>query len=330
MKWFFWILVILTAVAVVAGLVVIVSFSDTARPIDVSHLPRLAPAQLATFTPRPTRAAPTSAPTEAPVAVATATLIPPTATPAAQHTATVAPTKAPTKAATTAPTKAPTQAAKAAPTKAATTAPTKAATVAPKAPTEAATATPSRTATAYPIRAGWTDHAAADFRLALPERWEAVDATKEGIQAILDAVGKMDSDWARNMAEMYSAESLQKSIKFWAMDSQAVRGSYATVAVTTLELSEETPLRQLMPKISTALKDTGAQVTAITYGLRVNGLDAARMSVRFPVGSLTAQEYTYVYMRGKKVWVGSYAVDQRYWDTYAATFASSARSFRAD
>ena len=63
---------------------------------------------------------------------------------------------------------------------------------------------------------------------------------------------------------------------------------------------------------------------------KIHGLDAARMTLRLRVGSVTVQEHTYLYRRGDKVWVVTYAVDQRYWNAYLSTFYSSAKSFRAD
>ncbi len=368
MKWFFRVLVILTALAIVAGLVVLVVLSVAPQPkVITERAPKVATVQRMTVAPRPTllvRATVTTAPTKAPTQAATTA---PTEVPteeastaptkALTQAATAAPTKAPTKESTAAPTAAPTDTATAVPTlvptKAATAAPTKAATMVPtKAPTQAAkaavtvaptkaattaptqaptkTARPTRTATAYPIRIGWTDHTAADFRLALPERWKAIDVTEGGIEAVLDEVEELDSEWADRIREMYSTEDLQQIIKFWAMDTKAVEGTYANVNVGAQEVPESITLTEVVKQISAGFKQAGGQVIASSYRARINGLDAARLTLRMRVGSVTVQEYTYLYKRGNKMWVVTYAVDQKYWNTYMSTFDSSARSFRAD
>jgi len=280
----------------------------------MARLPKLVTRQSDPSAAQPTRVAPatfTAAPevTATPQASATPSPLPATAT----ASATPPPTRTPVPSKTFTATLAPSATVTAAPS---------------STPTQAAT--PSRTPTPYPIRAGWTDHAADDFHLALPERWQAVDVTQEGIEAVLEAVEKMDSEWAARIAEMYSAEDLKRIIKFWAMDTKPVGGNYANMNVTSQQVPESTTLDDAMTSISTAVKDAGVQVLASGYRARINGLDAARLTLRMRVGSVTVQQYTYVYLRGDKMWVVTYAVDQRYWNTFVNTFASSARSFRAD
>jgi len=350
MKWVLWILLILTLCAIVAGLAVLLSLNGSLRTGILESPRAAATVEQATITLRPTRTArPSSTATAIDKATPATTVLPggatdsvspsalpATETPAATHTATLSP--APTRTPTSAPTLTGTPIAAPSPviTPTTTTAPSEAAAASTKAATTAPSSTPSktprptRTATAYPIRAGWTDHSAADFRLALPDRWQAVNVTEKGIEAILETAKKLDSEWAQKVAEQYSAENLKESVKFWATDTKEMGGNHATMNVVSQELPESITLNAAVEQVGAAVKNMGVQIVASSYRAKINGLDAARLTLRMRVGSVTVQEYTYLYKRGDKLWAVTYGVDQRYWNTYASTFDASARSFRAD
>ncbi len=122
---------------------------------------------------------------------------------------------------------------------------------------------------------------------------------------------------------------MQAMFKFWAMDPEPAGIGYATLNVT----SQSSPLRTKAANTATQmewmLEKMGVEVVGVQSGLTINGLDAARLTVRLPVGEGGIQEYAYVFVQGRKVWAVTFGVEEGAWSDYEPLFVTAAQSFRS-
>lgn len=208
-------------------------------------------------------------------------------------------------------------------------------------PTHTPTSTPTSTPASKPTRtptpitlpslpAGWREHSTSGFHIALPDHWEAMEIGEEGTEAILDLLEGMDTEWARNIAPMFSENAMQGMIKFWAMDSEPAGIGHATVAVAYQTQPVPIPVEVLcafMPSVSTQM---GFEVVDTECGLNINDLDAARFVTSLQMGAVPFKQYLYTYVREGNVWTVSLTVDETEWPQYEPIFAAIAESFRVD
>jgi hypothetical protein len=148
------------------------------------------------------------------------------------------------------------------------------------------------------------------FHLSLPERWRAVDIDGEGAQAMLDMLETLDTDWARNTAALFSAETIQQTMKFWAMDSEPAGVGYATLNVTQQAMPFPMVIDDLCAQLQSAYEQLGAEVFAAECGLRINGLDGGRSTTQLTMGLLAIKEYQYSYVRERSLWAVTLGVDE--------------------
>jgi hypothetical protein len=226
------------------------------------------------------------------------------------HTATATPIKPTTSTPTPTPTKTPTP----------TPTPTK-----PSTPTPTQTSTPT-----FPVQAGWRSHATEGFSLALPEEWETVDVDSGGVDYILNLLESADSDWARNTAQMFSAQAVQKSILFWAMDARPAGAGYANANVTFQSMPSEMSSDDLCTQIPLFYKQIGIELLDTQCNLEINNLESARFTLRLDIGPVDFKQYQYVYVRGRNVWTLALAVDAARWTDYQPVFDTVAESFRVN
>ena len=254
-----------------------------------------------------TRAAATAAAAQTPVVrVITATPMPtltPSPTPTNTSTATATPTAPPT--ATPSPTATPT----------ATTIPTSTPTLAPTSP---------------PAPAGWRIHTTSGFSVMLPERWEAIDVDEEGIEAIFELVRSLDTEWAKNISELFSSEDMKESLKFWAIDPEPAGSGFASVNVAHQEMPLPVSADALVLQLKALYEQSGLTVVAVDQGLEVEGRDAARITLKAAMGAVVVQQFQYAIVEGRDLWVVTLAVDESVWLEYESIFGTIAESFTVD
>lgn len=197
-------------------------------------------------------------------------------------------------------------------------------------PTSTPTSIPTPTATPPPLMSGWRGHAASGFYIALPERWESVDVEKEGIEAIWNLLEGINTEWARNIITMFSAEAMQEMIKFWAMDSEPAGIGYATANITFQPQAFPIEVDDLCILMPSLYEQMGIEMIEAECGLKINGLDAARFMTRLQMGPLAVKQYQYVYVQKGGLWTLTLTVDETEWSEYEPIFVTIAESFRVD
>jgi len=238
-------------------------------------------------------------------------LLGPTLTPTPTNTPTSTPTQTPTSTPTHTPTLTPTN----------TSTPTN---------TPTRTPLPTNTPTPFPLEEGWRGYGLSGFYIAVPEEWIAVDIDKEGFDTILDQLAGLETDWAKNTAEMMSSEAIQEMTKFWAMDSEPAGVGYASANVTYQTYFIEVDIEDFCAQMLSAYQQMGFTVIDSKCGLVINNLDAARFEVQLGIGPFLIKEYQYVYLNGRDIWSVTAAVDESEWDKYETIFEKIAESFRVD
>lgn len=197
-------------------------------------------------------------------------------------------------------------------------------------PSSTPTTTPTPTATPLPLPAGWRDHAASGFHIALPERWESLAIEEEGIEAILNSLEGINTEWARNITLMFSSEAIQEAMKFFAMDSEPAGIGFATVNATYQPLAFPIKVDDLCTIMPSVYEQLGVEMIEAECGLEINELDAARFTSRFQMGALAVKQYQYVYVQENSTWTLTLGVDETEWSAYEPIFVTIAESFRLD
>lgn len=198
--------------------------------------------------------------------------------------------------------------------------------------TQTPTNTPTFTSTSspFPLQAGWREYDLSDFRIALPEEWEAVDIDKEGFDAIISQLGGLEYDWAKNTAEMMSSEGMQEMTKFWAKDSEPAGVGFATANVTFQSMFYKVDIEDFCTMMSSTYQQMGMTMLDSKCGLEINGLDAARFELQMGIGPFAVKEHQYVYLDDSDIWSVNVAVDETQWSKYESTFETIAESFRVE
>ncbi len=197
-------------------------------------------------------------------------------------------------------------------------------------PTAQPISTSKPTPVALPLKEGWLEYATAEFRIALPERWQVVDVGREGIEAILALVKNLNTDWAKNINQMISAEAMQEALRLWAMDTEPAGVGYATANITHQQQPFAMRIGPLLAQLESAYKQFGIEVVSTESGLEINGLEAGRIVLRATVGPFAVKQNQYLYVRGKDLWMLTLAVDETVWESYEPTFVEIAESFRLE
>ena len=199
--------------------------------------------------------------------------------------------------------------------------------------TEAATEIPTITpiptsASDYPLPAGWQDYTVSGFSIGLPEKWEAVDVDREGIDMILSVLQYVDSDWAKNSADMLSADEMEEMLKFWAMDMDPAGLGYASINVMFQSLPFPIRVSDMCAEMPSAYSQMGIELLDINCNLEINGIPAAQFMTILHSNFGSVQQYQYLFMRGKNMWSMTLAVDETEWASYKPVFETIAETFR--
>jgi hypothetical protein len=195
--------------------------------------------------------------------------------------------------------------------------------------TEKPTTTPTPTSVSdYPLPDGWLDHNLSSFSVGLPGGWEAVDVDKEGIEVILEVLTYIDSDWAQNTADMVTAEEMEEMLKFWAMDVDSTRTSYASVNIMYQSLPFPIRIADMCAEVPLFYSHMGIELLDTDCDLKINTLSAARFMVILHSTFGSDQQYQYLFMRGRNMWTMTLSVDDTEWTSYQPTFEKIAETFR--
>jgi hypothetical protein len=181
----------------------------------------------------------------------------------------------------------------------------------------------------FPVPSGWRGYAVGGFYLALPGDWEAVDVDKEGIQMILDLLEQLDPAWAENTAETLSAEEMEKLLKFWAIDPRLSGMGYASVTVIHQPLPLPIRIEDMCEQMDLVYSQMEVEILDRSCTLKINGLSAARYTMRLDMGIGAVKQSQYIYVQGRNMWSLTVSVDENEWARYQADFNSIGESFRA-
>lgn len=184
------------------------------------------------------------------------------------------------------------------------------------------------TAAAWTATPTFTRYTLSGFSVTFPKQWRSVDVEKDGIQSILDTLKGLNSNWAQSTAAKFSAEALQKDIKLWAMDAKPAGSGYASADVSLHSISITMNSADVCVQMPLVYKPSGAELVDARCGLKINELDFDRFTIRLQLGSLEMEEYQYVYVEGRNLWVLTFSVDETQWAKYEPVFITTAESFR--
>jgi hypothetical protein len=195
-------------------------------------------------------------------------------------------------------------------------------------PTATATKTPTPTYTPPPVPAGWTGYTVGNFFLALPAAWETIDIDEEGIQALLDILETINSEWAQGFINTYSSETLAKFLKFWAMDPNPVGIGYANIVVVHQTMPIAVQIDDFCAQLADTYAQLGVELLDSRCDLKINGVDAAQITARVSSGLHKVRQSQYIYLKGKKVWTLAGSVDETRWAEYQPIFEMIGESFQ--
>lgn len=174
---------------------------------------------------------------------------------------------------------------------------------------------------------GWRGYSTNGFSLGLPERWEAIDIDKEGIEAVLNTLQSLNTEWARNASAMFTSEAVQNMMKFWAMNPEPAGIGYASTNVNYQSLPYSLNSSAVCQQMPAIYKQMGIELLDFECGLLINGLDVARFTIHLQTGPFTVRQNQYVYVKGREMWSLTLAVDETLWGDYEDTFEAIARTF---
>ena len=197
-------------------------------------------------------------------------------------------------------------------------------------PTFTPTATPTPTPTLPPVPAGWQGYSSGNFYIALPEGWQVVDVEEEGIEAILQFLKTLNTEWAQNAASMFTTEGILDLLKFWAIDSKPAGIGYASINL--IYHSQQFPINvedwcAMMPSL---YEQMGIELIEVNCDLEINGIEVARLTSRAEVGTIGLQQYQFIFVLEKSRWTLSAGVDETAWAEYEPIFTAIAESFRTE
>jgi hypothetical protein len=201
-------------------------------------------------------------------------------------------------------------------------------------PAAATTPLPAETPTPQPTPedpySGWNDFTAEGFQLKLPGQWAAVDAAKDGVNAILEKVQGLDSQWVQEVTAMVTTDGIRDIMRFWAMDTQQAGRSYATANITYQAIPSSVTLEEVCTQVESTYENMDVSFVNNVEKFNIQGLDAARFELKNSSGSSATHEYQYYFLRDGSCWLLTLAVDDAQWDAYEPIFAQIAESFKAD
>ena len=163
--------------------------------------------------------------------------------------------------------------------------------------------------------------------MALPKRWEAIDIDEEGIDALLDAIESLDTEWAENTAAVLSSETMVEYLKFWARDTEMAGMGFATVQVAQQRMVYRVDAETVVGQLEAAFESMGIEVLDVETGLEINGVDAARIDIRAGTGFGLARQSQYVFVQGRNLTIMGCTADESAWSEYEPIFEDIVGTF---
>jgi tetratricopeptide (TPR) repeat protein len=236
----------------------------------------------------------------------------PTASPTPLPTDTVTPSSTATPLPTATPTLAPTW------------------TAAPTAtPSPRPTATPEVAGAPYAAPVGWRDYAETGFSIALPVEWRVTSIDKEGYQAMQFYLQGDSSPSGQAASQALASGTMQRALKFFGAGPHLAGAGYPVVLVLSIPLIFTMTAADLSDALLGAAQQSGQTVLTLDSNLKIDGLDAARITARLQGGTgSSVQEALYACAKGRQLWMILFAVDEQAWNKYEPLFERIAGSFR--
>jgi hypothetical protein len=187
---------------------------------------------------------------------------------------------------------------------------------------------PAPTFTPFPLPEGWQDYGGEGFALALPESWNVVEVDREGIEAILEMLENLGSEWGEAVAASLSAEQMEEALKLWAMDSELAGLGFATLNLQHQDLPLPLPASMFLDQIEAMYEQLEVEVLSVEPDMQINDLEAGRICVRLDQGLAVVQMCQYVYVQDRDLWALTLGVDEEAWSEYEPIFAQIAGTLR--
>ncbi|MGD9819186.1 MAG: hypothetical protein AB7V04_10875, partial [Desulfomonilaceae bacterium] len=197
--------------------------------------------------------------------------------------------------------------------------------------TSTATSTPTLTPTSTNavggnLSVGWQEYTSDEFSISLPESWEAVDIDQEGMSALMNLMSEYDPAWADVVGSSYENGNATPPL-FWAMDTEKVETGYANVNLIRETLPFAVPISLLCSELESQYAQLGVNIIETDCSLEINELPAAIFTLSMPFGSMSMQEYQYLFMNGSDFWALTFAVEEAGWSNYETVFEEIAETF---
>ena len=177
------------------------------------------------------------------------------------------------------------------------------------------------------LSVGWREHTSDEFSISLPESWEAVDINQEGMSALMELMSEYDPAWADLIGSTYENGNATPPL-FWAMDTEKIETGYANVNLIKQTLPFAVPMSLLCSELESQYAQLGVNIFETDCSLEVNELPAARITLSMPFGSMSMQEYQFLFMNGSDFWALTFAVEEAGWSNYKTVFEEIAETFR--
>ena len=136
-----------------------------------------------------------------------------------------------------------------------------------------------------PMPEGWSKHTTSEFEIWLPEKWEEWEITPETYPQIIINLKQYAPALAQHLESMMNQPGALETMKLFAYDKGSSGSSMNIVEQDLPPQFQGMPisLGMMMPQFEQMYKQMGMQNISTESGLEINGMDAARVDVDFPM-----------------------------------------------
>jgi hypothetical protein len=188
--------------------------------------------------------------------------------------------------------------------------------------------TPAQTEKTAVVPDGWNKYECDSFSLALPERWKAIDVSKEGIDSVINLIKGYSDEWAQSIISSTSKD-LQKNTRFWAMDPQKSGVGYSTVSIEFLDFTDMPPStteKEIGDSLKAEYEKHGINIISVKNDLDFDNGTPLRMEIKLSNSAAMLHEYQYLFVKEKSGWLMTCTVDNTQWETYEPIFSTIAET----
>jgi len=150
----------------------------------------------------------------------------------------------------------------------------------------------------------------------------------EGFQAILDTLATLQTEWAQNASQMFSAKGIAEIIQLWAMGVKPAGTGNPTIDVTLQSRPILVNPQDYCTIMPTGYQQMEVELLETRCDLYIHTLPAARFEARISVGSVPFRQDQYLNAGGRELCTVTLAVDEAVWDEYNPLFVAITGSFR--